>query len=461
MYEEGRAITFDSTYEHSISNMCGDERVVLVVDVWHPQLKESAISRLEAFFDPKRSSAVGLEGKECVCGYPIPRLELPAASKYRLKAPPLNEENKSAKPAIDFHYHLLPVGPTGIGKSSFISRFTGTELLEDVYLPTMQVEFSERVVRFRDLNIKLQLWDVDSVTPYYVKLCQGFFICADEDSPAFFDKLIGWYDMIKSYNPQAAIVIVAMKTDLLLDPFLTDVAGISHSSSSASFNGEIIFDQLSSNGVEEEEVVKGNICERSSRDFYPSPEYGPRYGGELFDSLEDVRGSDSMHGSPGLESGGGAREVHCLKDDPSLEEIDSDDSSVESMDPAAIVDRPSSFSLSAPVSPSTSPSPSSSESPSLLPLPSVSASPSPSELPAPSVSLLSDQLAFAPVRQSTPLILPPEAAMWKMDRKVEWLSRRWENVKYVECSSKLGIGVDFCVATLLNSVLESKMKMCR
>lgn len=211
-YREGEAIVFDSSFEHSVINNSDRDRVILLLDVWHPQLSHTAVSRLEAFFDPKRILAHSAYSQS-LCRHPLPWLGIPAASKYRLRKP-VQDGNK--KVAIDFHFQLLVLGEPAAGKTNFVSRFAHRGF-SSLYVPTppRDVEFSTRIVRFKGFNIKVQLWDVGTANPYYLGLCQGFFICAFEGSNEWFDEVMKCYDSITTCAPRAPIVIVGTKRDLV------------------------------------------------------------------------------------------------------------------------------------------------------------------------------------------------------------------------------------------------------
>jgi len=40
-WEEGKAIIFDDSWEHEVIHTGTDIRVVLIMDIWHPELPES------------------------------------------------------------------------------------------------------------------------------------------------------------------------------------------------------------------------------------------------------------------------------------------------------------------------------------------------------------------------------------------------------------------------------------
>jgi hypothetical protein len=45
-WEEGKAIIFDDSYEHEVWNYSDCHRIVLVLDVWHPDLSPSKIAAI-------------------------------------------------------------------------------------------------------------------------------------------------------------------------------------------------------------------------------------------------------------------------------------------------------------------------------------------------------------------------------------------------------------------------------
>jgi aspartate beta-hydroxylase len=47
-WEEGRCLVFDDSFEHEAWNHTDEDRIVLIVDVWHPDLSEIEIRLLEA-----------------------------------------------------------------------------------------------------------------------------------------------------------------------------------------------------------------------------------------------------------------------------------------------------------------------------------------------------------------------------------------------------------------------------
>lgn len=58
----------------------------------------------------------------------------------------------------DFHYKIVLVGDSGVGKSNIISRFTKNQFnLESK--TTIGVEFATKTIVVDDKTVKVQIWD--------------------------------------------------------------------------------------------------------------------------------------------------------------------------------------------------------------------------------------------------------------------------------------------------------------
>jgi aspartyl/asparaginyl beta-hydroxylase (cupin superfamily) len=54
-WEAGRPVVFDDTYEHEVWNTTSEDRVVLLFDVWHPELSQGEREAVVGMFDEARS----------------------------------------------------------------------------------------------------------------------------------------------------------------------------------------------------------------------------------------------------------------------------------------------------------------------------------------------------------------------------------------------------------------------
>jgi small GTP-binding protein len=58
----------------------------------------------------------------------------------------------------DFHYKVVLVGDSGVGKSNIISKFTKNEFIMESKT-TIGVEFATKIVNIDEKSIKVQIWD--------------------------------------------------------------------------------------------------------------------------------------------------------------------------------------------------------------------------------------------------------------------------------------------------------------
>ena len=50
-WEEGKMIVFDDSYEHEAANLNSTkERVILLIDIWHPDLTKAEIEQVKSMF---------------------------------------------------------------------------------------------------------------------------------------------------------------------------------------------------------------------------------------------------------------------------------------------------------------------------------------------------------------------------------------------------------------------------
>jgi aspartate beta-hydroxylase len=46
-WQEGRCMVFDDSYEHEAWNHTDEDRIVLIVDLWHPALSDAEVALLQ------------------------------------------------------------------------------------------------------------------------------------------------------------------------------------------------------------------------------------------------------------------------------------------------------------------------------------------------------------------------------------------------------------------------------
>lgn len=81
-------------------------------------------------------------------------------------------------------YKVVVLGDISVGKTSIITRFIENSF-RDIYDPSIGVDFSSRVIKFRGTSIKLLLWDTagqekyKSLIPSYIRGSYLIFIVFD------------------------------------------------------------------------------------------------------------------------------------------------------------------------------------------------------------------------------------------------------------------------------------------
>ena len=62
-WNEGKMIVFDDSYEHEAANLSDtEERVILLIDIWHPELQDGEIHEVKTMF--KRMDEIIRQRKE-------------------------------------------------------------------------------------------------------------------------------------------------------------------------------------------------------------------------------------------------------------------------------------------------------------------------------------------------------------------------------------------------------------
>lgn len=116
IYTQGMPLLFDDSFEHSVTNSSDERRVVLLIDIWHPDLGPEAVQRLRAAFDPRSP----------------PNVMDPFTKSLR----PLKTTAEGMTAEYDYLLKFLSIGDTGVGKSCFLLRGSDNTFT-DSYISTI------------------------------------------------------------------------------------------------------------------------------------------------------------------------------------------------------------------------------------------------------------------------------------------------------------------------------------
>eukprot|EP01036_Dinobryon_divergens_P041592 gene41592-55138_t len=139
-YVPGKAIVFDDSFTHSVRNDGDSERVVLLIDLWHPDLPATSIAQISSGFSVYQAISMFDEGH-------FHKFPVEPSSRER-------NMTMSASP-YDYLFKFLLVGCCGAGKSSFVLRWA-EDTFTDGYMSTIGVDFKIRCQDVRNSVVKVQ-----------------------------------------------------------------------------------------------------------------------------------------------------------------------------------------------------------------------------------------------------------------------------------------------------------------
>ncbi|KAI5631409.1 ras family domain-containing protein [Phthorimaea operculella] len=127
--------------------------------------------------------------------------------------------------AYDYLIKLLCVGDSGVGKTSFLYKYTDG-VFHTQFISTVGIDFREKTVMYqqngRQHRIHLQLWDTAgqerfrSLTTAFYRDAMGFLLLFDLTNEASFLEVRNWIEQLKTHalNDDPDIVLCGHKCDL-------------------------------------------------------------------------------------------------------------------------------------------------------------------------------------------------------------------------------------------------------
>ncbi|MCK4848770.1 MAG: GTP-binding protein [Candidatus Heimdallarchaeota archaeon] len=131
------------------------------------------------------------------------------------------------KKGSKFAFKLLLVGEPEVGKTSLIKRYVDG-FFQEGYQITLGVDFLSKTINLPDeenggeQELIYQIWDVAGQSGFtnfrhlYLKKAHGVFLVFDLTRPEeTFDKLIRWRKDVQEQSPNAKIIVIGNKEDLV------------------------------------------------------------------------------------------------------------------------------------------------------------------------------------------------------------------------------------------------------
>ena len=115
-------------------------------------------------------------------------------------------------------HKIIFVGDAGVGKTTIISRIMDNPYNE-IYEPSIGVDFMSKNIKFRDQNVKLQMWDTagqekyKGLIPSYVRNSSIVFLVYDIAVKTSFDNIPKWITFIRTMV-NTSLVLCGNKIDL-------------------------------------------------------------------------------------------------------------------------------------------------------------------------------------------------------------------------------------------------------
>lgn len=206
-YEAGKVIIFDDSYLHSVRNDSNQDRVVLLIDIWHPDLSQHTIQALTNYF----YNGCGLTATNLLCK-PDHFVDNNVSHSVRTVG------------GYDYLFKFLMIGQNGVGKSSLLMRYA-ENYFTDSFRSTIGVDFKIKTVQIRDKVMKFQIWDpagperFRTITSSYYRGAHIILILVDLADPynaTEFERVTDhcYEGCMKHAGENVTIMLVGTKADL-------------------------------------------------------------------------------------------------------------------------------------------------------------------------------------------------------------------------------------------------------
>jgi small GTP-binding protein len=121
--------------------------------------------------------------------------------------------------SIDKKVKILIIGDSGVGKSSFLSRYTDSKFNTN-HIITMGIEFKYRLTTHYSNIFQIMLWDTSGqkifshIIDTYLKGLDGIIIMYDVTNRSSFINISKWMDKIKlNSNTSTNVILIGNKID--------------------------------------------------------------------------------------------------------------------------------------------------------------------------------------------------------------------------------------------------------
>ena len=125
-----------------------------------------------------------------------------------------------AEDEYDYIFKVLLIGNSDVGKSSLILRYVD-QIWNDVFVPTIGVDFKVKSIEVDKKLVKMQIWDTAgqerfrNVISSYFKGAHGILLIYDITSRDSFKELENWLGEVERHaSSQVLKILIGNKSDL-------------------------------------------------------------------------------------------------------------------------------------------------------------------------------------------------------------------------------------------------------
>ena len=132
---------------------------------------------------------------------------------------------------------ILVIGPSGVGKTSFVQRWTKDEYQEN-YKPTVVSEFGFKIYNSKNFYYHVQLWDIGgadrspSIAKIFSRDSHGVIVISDASQKNLIDEIIKWKDVVEKQSKfidgeKLPFLFVQNKIDLINENEYEEIENLS------------------------------------------------------------------------------------------------------------------------------------------------------------------------------------------------------------------------------------------
>lgn len=178
-YEYGVPIVFDDTYKHEVINYDEDDRIVLIIDIWHPDLDILSINEINKFFNENNKEFNKNNNNITI-----------------------DKNNQKLHREYDYLLKFLMIGDHSVGKSKYLLRLADSDYNKN-YISTIGVDFKIKKFQIDNKVVKIQIWDpagperFRTITSSYYRGANGIILMYDVTNRDSFETINFWYNEFK------------------------------------------------------------------------------------------------------------------------------------------------------------------------------------------------------------------------------------------------------------------------